>query len=47
MDPPLERVDDYFWMRDDKRESKVGACVISDLAVFFYEDLSALFGAVC
>lgn len=25
MDPPLERVDDYFWMRDDKRESEVGA----------------------
>ena len=23
MDPPLERMDDYFWMRDDKRESKV------------------------
>eukprot|EP00903_Cladosiphon_okamuranus_P021564 g19826.t1 len=22
MDPPLERVDEYFWMRDDKRESK-------------------------
>ncbi|CAM9523491.1 unnamed protein product, partial [Ectocarpus sp. 13 AM-2016] len=22
MDPPLERMDDYFWMRDDKRESK-------------------------
>ncbi len=28
MDPPLERVDDYFWMRDDKRESKVGARVL-------------------
>lgn len=24
MDPPLERADEYFWMRDDKRESKVG-----------------------
>ncbi|CAM9400361.1 unnamed protein product [Discosporangium mesarthrocarpum] len=22
MDPPLERTDDYFWMRDDTRESK-------------------------
>ncbi|CAM9120715.1 unnamed protein product [Pylaiella littoralis] len=22
MDPPLQRVDEYFWMRDDKRESK-------------------------